>query len=297
MVRPSSMASSSILWKTGVAAPVASAPVAEARPGPDRAAARRAPRSGEAGREPVPYPTTTPGRRPRSSPCRPRRHPRAQRGAQRRAARSGRFGRRRPNHGRLTPRAPAPRARGHDRPDALHRARRGRGRRPDGVGQTAATASRRASRLSALPWMGTRTTASASALVSSGSPHASLPKTQAAGRPWCRRPVRRRGRPIRPRRGEDPHPGRPQALDGLFDGDADGDGQVEERTDRGADGLGVVEVDRGVGQDHRVRAGRVRAAQDRAGVAGSRTLARTATRAGFASRISWRASRGSGRRR
>lgn len=124
-------------------------------------------------------------------------------------------------------------------------------------------------RLSALPWIGTRTTASASARVSSGRPQASLPKIQAVGPPMvpASSSSSRSSSPA-PVGGEDAYPGVPQPLHGLLDGYADGDRQMEERTDRGAHGLGVVQVDGGVGQDDRVGAGGVRAAQYGAGVAG-----------------------------
>ncbi|EGJ78545.1 putative two-component sensor [Streptomyces sp. Tu6071] len=68
--------------------------------------------------------------------------------------------------------------------------------------------------------------------------------------------------------GQDPYPDAAQPRDGLLDGHAGDDGQVEERTDRGAHALGVVDVHRGVGEDHGVGAGGVRAAQHRTGVAG-----------------------------
>jgi hypothetical protein len=113
--------------------------------------------------------------------------------------------------------------------------------------------------------MGTRTTASASARVSSGSPHASLPKIQAVGPPIV-------PSSSSASRSRSPAPSaassRAQAVHDGLHGDADGDREVEQAAGGGPYGLGVVQVHRGVGEDHRVRPGGVRAAQHGAGVAG-----------------------------
>ena len=68
--------------------------------------------------------------------------------------------------------------------------------------------------------------------------------------------------------GEDPYAGVLEPGDGLLDGHADGDGQVEEGADGGPYGLGVVQVHGGVGEDDGLGAGGVRAPQHGAGVAG-----------------------------
>src|SRR5690606_23858669 len=60
----------------------------------------------------------------------------------------------------------------------------------------------------------------------------------------------------------------PQSRHGLFDGDAYGDGKVEQRADGGAYGLGVVQIHGGVGEDDGLGSGGVGAAQHGAGVPG-----------------------------
>ena len=118
-------------------------------------------------------------------------------------------------------------------------------------------------------------------------------------RPWCPRPARRRGRRSpAPSAARIRTPGVPQPCDGLLDGDADGDRQMEERADGGPYGLGVVEVDGGVGEDDRVGARGVGAAQHRAGVAGVADVREHGDQPGPGARGSPRtASPGSGRRR
>ena len=117
--------------------------------------------------------------------------------------------------------------------------------------------------------MGTRTTASASARVSSGSPHASFPNTQAVGPPMV--PLSSSSsRSSSPGAvgGEDPHTGVLEPLHGALDGHADGDGQMEQGADRGPYGLGVVEIDGRVGEYDGLGTGGVGAAQHGAGVPG-----------------------------
>ena len=86
--------------------------------------------------------------------------------------------------------------------------------------------------------------------------------------------------------GQDPHAGVAQPATASLDGHADGDGQVEQRTDRGADRLGVVEVDGGVGEHDRVGAGGVGAAQHGAGVARVAYVGEDGDELGRAARIS-----------
>lgn len=68
--------------------------------------------------------------------------------------------------------------------------------------------------------------------------------------------------------GEDAYARVPQPPHGLLDGYADGHRQMEERAHGRAHGLGVVQVHGGVGEDDRVGARGVGAAQHRTGVPG-----------------------------
>ncbi len=122
-------------------------------------------------------------------------------------------------------------------------------------------------RLSARPGIGIRTRWSARAASSAGSPHASLPKSQAIGPARIAAGVGQREL-ARPVRGQHDQPGRLRGDDRRRGVGLDADRQVEDAADARAHGLGVVEVDGVAGQHDRVGPQRVGGADEGAGVAG-----------------------------